>query len=233
MRVIELRRYRWDYRTARVEIVEGTANIYLPQYFTEQPWSVPLSGTAVVDVSVPPPDPVNGEDDGPLFEPPVAVPYLATTTPFTDPTICLLFGQPQRVPPLRFGVAQSPFIGLPFGFFRSRSQDGGVLDGVLLRAVDPKAAVAELVAAGAEQPRDVNSWLAARRAVVTDPDRRAAILARLKRGEKALRLAGWTWLASVGTAVAGVVTGMTWALVAALVLGVTANGALILAGRSV
>jgi hypothetical protein len=153
-----------------------------------------------------------------VFARPLLVPYLFTTGPATAPTIGLLFTEPQRVPGLTLNAALAPNVDLPVGYRQSRSPAGATLDGVLLRARDPRHAVATLVAAGASLVTDEVSWFADHRAVLTDAADRAEAVAtdrKVAATDRGAVLAGW---GAFGMAVLGGVVGdaaLPWVLAAA------------------
>src|SRR5574341_192218 len=80
-----------------------------------------------------------------------AAPAFQFAAAIHPPTTLLLFGQPQRVPPLRLLLGW--YGDLPFGYWSSRSPAGASVAGVLLRATDP----AEQAALGARNSRSL--WL--------------------------------------------------------------------------
>ncbi|MFP5308230.1 MAG: hypothetical protein ACLGIR_01460 [Actinomycetes bacterium] len=175
METVPLRSYRLAPRRSRIELDGATAHLRLPGWFGRRVWSVPIRTAAVIDLT----DDADGSvlSDEVVFARRLRIPYLWTTGPATAPTIALLFAEPQRIPPLRWMLAFASGVDLPVGIRASRSAAGATLDGVLLRAVDPEAAVASLVAGGAERVTEAGgvAWLAARRQLRTDPAEVAAL----------------------------------------------------------
>lgn len=82
------------------------------------------------------------------------------------------------MPRLRFVASAASNVDLPFGYRSSRSKEGAKVDGALLRAVDPAAALERLREAGAEVTTDPTLWLAEHRTLVTDPAQREALVAQ-------------------------------------------------------
>lgn len=221
MDVVRLRNYRLAPRKARIELIDGTARLHLPQYFGRRPWSLPVGDMAVADLTSSSSCSTAVEEPEPLFARPIRIPYLFTTGPATEPNLIVLFGEPKRVPPLRWSAAIAPNTDLPFGFFESRAQGGASVDGVMLRTADPVAAVAKLVAAGVEPFSDGLCWLASRRRIVTDPTERAALLQRRHRVGRLQRMANWAGWATLGVGLAGGALGIDvgWVAAAALLIG--------------
>ena len=161
---IVLRYYRLFARTPYIDVAAGSANFRVPSVFGGRRWwSVPISEIGVVDNSLA----VEGADQdlGWVFVDPTLTPYLATTSPNTPPNLRLAFRHPQRIPPVRLLSAYN--LGVPYR--RSRSAAGVALDGVMLRAQDPVAAMTILANAGAERVGAVLPWLARYRETTTDP----------------------------------------------------------------
>ena len=145
-RRIALRDYGYRTRKARVEFAAYSAHVRLPTYFGRDELSVPATWIAVVDLTAPgsPHDPaeIRSQFRG------RTIAYLPTASPRRAPTTLLLFAAPQPVPPLRWRAAASPAGRLPFGYRASRRVPAPRLDGVLLRADNPRWAADRFVAAG-------------------------------------------------------------------------------------
>lgn len=172
-RLIPLKTYRIALRKAHVEIRPGELALQVPSYFGRNVWRLPIGEVSVVDLSSPNAT-VEGSD---VYAEPLAIPYLATTSPNVRPTLMLLFTTPLPMPPLRtkpefmeFGGSHAP---RPAAVTR--------VDGVALRAHRPAEATARLVAAGVHHVRDPRAWLRRHRRPVTDPAGRAAVQDRLSR----------------------------------------------------
>jgi hypothetical protein len=145
-RRIALRDYGYRTRKARVEFAAHSAHLQLPQYFGSDEMSVPATWIAVVDLTTPgsPRDPAEIH----AHFPGRTIAYLPTASPRRAPTTLLLFAAPQPVPPLRWPATVRPGLRLPFGYLASRREPAPSLDGVLLRADNPRWAADRFVAAG-------------------------------------------------------------------------------------
>ena len=156
---------------------------------------MPISEIGVVDNSLA----VEGdqEDLGWVFVEATVTPYLATTTSSTPPNVGLVFRRPQRIPPLRLFGAYN----LGLSYRRSRSAAGLAVDGVMLRAQDPAAAMTTLANAGAERVGAVLPWFARYRETTTDPVALHATAGIAKRRRFAAVL---TWVALPCIAIARV-----------------------------
>jgi hypothetical protein len=200
--VIPLQAYRVAPRKPWVRVAGDAVTFRLPGWFGGRTFAVPLADVGVVDLDL--------VQDAPaadvVYAEPVVVPYVYTTGPMTAPNLRLVFRRPVALPPFRFVVRQMGAEPAPKRAARGDRPAGRYVDGLLLRAADPRAAVAQLAAAGAERVTDVDGWLAAHRPLVTDPERVAGLAAVQRRFARAGR-AG-TALASAGLAgaVAGGVT---------------------------
>jgi hypothetical protein len=160
---IVLRYYRLFARTPYIEVAAGVASFRVPSVFGGRRWwHVPISEIGVVDNSLSVHDP--GEP-GWVFVDTIALPFLATTSSSSAPNLRLLFRHPQRIPPVRLLSAFNT--SLPYR--RSRSAAGFAVDGVLLRAQDPAAAVTIFANAGAERVAAAPAFLARYRQTTTDP----------------------------------------------------------------
>jgi hypothetical protein len=201
---IVLRYYRLFARTPYIDIAAGSANFRMPSVFGGRRWwSVPMSEIGVVDSSLA----VQGADKdlGWVFADPILTPYLATTSSSSPPNLALAFRHPQRIPPVRRLSAYN--LGLPYR--RSRSVDGVALDGVMLRAQDPAAAIATLSNAGAERVGPVLPWLARYRETTTDPAalHETAVIAKRRRFT---RMLVWVALPCIGIARVGMNDSHVW-----------------------
>lgn len=176
---VALRVWRLAPRKARLDIRGSVVSLYLPTYFGRRRWELNADQVAVADLE----QLVDTGSDGGtepdvVYRSPVTVPYLFTTGPYTSPNLLILFASRSRVPPLRLLPVIAPNVELPFGFWSSRSESGDLADGVMLRAVDPAAAVDRLVAAGAVRTDDSDTWLVEHRDLVIDPDEREQLMRR-------------------------------------------------------
>ncbi len=161
---VVLRYYRLFARAPYIDVAASAASFRVPSVFGgRRSWSVSMSEIGVVDNSLA----VEGADKdlGWVFVNPTLTPYLATTSPNTPPNLGLVFRHPQRIPPVR--LLSAYYLGLPYR--GSRSAEGVALDGVMLRAQDPAAAMATLANAGAERVDAVLPWLARYRETTSDP----------------------------------------------------------------
>jgi hypothetical protein len=129
-----------------VEFAAYAAHLQLPRYFGDDEFSVPASWIAVVDLTTPG-SPRNPAEIAAHF-PGRTITYLPTASPRRAPTTLLLFAGPQPVPPLRPTAAAHPALRLPFGYRASRRRPAAQLDGVLLRADNPRWTADRFVAAG-------------------------------------------------------------------------------------
>lgn len=216
---IPLRAYRIAPRKPRIDLESGWVILVVPTYFGNRPWRIPVSVVGINDSGS---DPASESDHGPLFAQELKVPYLATTSDLTNSNVELLFREPQRIPPLRVWIALASNIDMPIGWLESRSERGGTLDGVRLRAVDPAEAIRKLLEMGAERVADPDSWLARTRRTVQMPVERERLIAHRRRmrgltiASAILLLGGavssnWTldargiaWLWSVAAVAAGI-----------------------------
>lgn len=165
MQRIALRHYRLFSRAPYLEFVGDTIAIRLPSVFGGRArWTIPLAELAVVRphhlVQV-----TQDRGTGRVFVEPVLTPYLSTTSPNVSPNLELLFRSPQRIPPIRLAA----IINTKLSYRLSRSAKGMFLDGVALRAVNPKAAAETLASAGAELVPSPGWWLTEHRETTTDP----------------------------------------------------------------
>src|SRR4030095_4215968 len=134
-------------------------------YFGRDELTVPAPWIAVVDLTAPgsPRDPADIRAQFPRR----TIAHLPTASSRRAPTTLLLFASPQPVPPLRWGPALRPVGRLPFGYRDSRRRPAPSIDGVLLRADNPRWAADRFVAArsvrgGPRAPRRVGGARAAR-----------------------------------------------------------------------
>jgi hypothetical protein len=145
-RRVALRDYGYRLRKARVEFAAYAAHLQLPRYFGRDELSVPATWIAVVDLTAPgsPRDPADIRAQFPGR----TIAHLPTASRRRAPTTLLLFAAPQAVPPLRWAPALRPVGRLPFGYRATRRRPAPGLDGVMLRADNPRWAVDRFVAAG-------------------------------------------------------------------------------------
>jgi len=145
-RRVALRGYGYRLRKARVEFAAYSAHLQLPRYFGRDELSVPATWIAVVDLTTPgsPRDPAEIRAQFPGR----TIAHLPTASRRRAPTTLLLFAAPQAVPPLRWIPALRPVGRLPFGYRASRRRPAPRLDGVMLRADNPRWAADRFVAAG-------------------------------------------------------------------------------------
>jgi hypothetical protein len=162
---VPLRHYRLFSRASSLEVGDGTLVLRLPGVFgANRPWRVPLADVAVVDQRH-----ITEVDDdlhrGRVFVDPVTMPYLATTTASFAPNLQLLFREPVRMPAVRLIGA----LNLMLPFRASRSARGAWVDGIGVRARDPRSAIESLAASGVERIISPVLWLTDHRPTSTDP----------------------------------------------------------------
>ena len=223
-RRVALRDYGYRMRKARVEFAAYSAHLQLPRYFGRDELTVPATWIAVVDLTAPdaPRDPADIRAQFPGR----TIAHLPTASARRAPTTLLLFAAPQAVPPLRWGPALRLLGRLPFGYRASRRRPAPGLDGVLLRADNPRWAADRFVAAGSMRGihRD-RGWYADQRGSSaarpgTDPNWARPTVDRLDGFARVLALAlfplavvlasrtslpCWAWGLLVGAAVLAVV----------------------------
>lgn len=182
-----LRTYRLAPRKAHIAVGPGEVSLFVPGFFGRRRWTLRPTDVAAVDLTA------IETEDGVIVPEGVVAPYLPTTSPMTDPTLMLLFKTPQRVPPIRLSIAFAPNVDVPFGYLRSRSEEGEYADGVLLRAPNAAQAVRTLVAAGADSVIQPAAWISARRPRLGDSTLKEGIRRTrwLRRVGNALMVAGW------------------------------------------
>jgi hypothetical protein len=166
--VVPIQRFRINWRAPFVEVTPDEVRIVMPRFFGSRPWVVPVCDVVTTDLSINDPGSDGGLDDV-VFERPVSVPYLFTTSYLRPPNLVLLFHEPQRVPPLRWSAYQDPNLDLPFTRRESRSVDGAHLDGIALRTPDTAAALEAFRGAGVEVTSSAAHWLVGHRTVSRDP----------------------------------------------------------------
>lgn len=155
-----LRRFRWARHPAYVEVVGGRLEVHAPGLLRgPAPWSLPAAMVAVVDPATAEPRSAGGIDPV-AFVDPVTVRYLPTTSAWAGPNLQLLLAIPLTPPRGRLPV-------------RPR-----VIDGIALRAVDPRAAVAALAGAGLERTANPTAWLTGHRETTTALHARASAATR-------------------------------------------------------
>jgi hypothetical protein len=177
---IELRNYWYTIRTPKILCTADQAALRLPAYFGGSVWQLSWNEIAVMDLTATDSEEQESQDDV-EFESWLSVPYFFTTAPVSTPNLLLLFRHPQRVPPLTAVAAIAPNVDLPFGFFSTRSAEGDLVDGVLLRADDATRAALTLSDYGAERFSDPVAWMAAHRKTVHDPWSRQELAHRDRR----------------------------------------------------
>lgn len=151
-RRVALRDVGFRPRKAQIEFATYEAHLRLPHHFGDTEISVPSSSIAVVDLTAPgaPHEPDEIVDDFPDR----AIAYLPTASPRRAPTTLLLFALPQPVPhPRRWAPVRPRSAPLARGrWWRPRRARHGRalrLDGLLLRADNPRWTADRFVAAGA------------------------------------------------------------------------------------
>jgi hypothetical protein len=162
-RRVALRDFGYRTRKPRVDFAAYSAHLVLPTYFGRDEVSVPADSIAVVDLTLPG-SPRQVDEVRHNF-PAHAISHLATTSPRRSPTTLLLFAEPVRVPPLRLRAAAKRR-RLTFRLRDSHRVPPARIDGVLLRADNPRWAADRFVAAGSMRGmyRD-GGWYADRRGV--------------------------------------------------------------------
>jgi hypothetical protein len=159
---VVLRHYLMFSRTPFVDVSSSGVRLHLPSFFGGQrDMTVAMDELAVVDamVEVAPPD-----DSPAVYVTPLRLPYLATTTSNVSANVVLLFATPQRLPRLRWGGSMTSGLGRA-----GRSVDGVLVDGVRLRAQEPRAAIDAIAGAGAARVGDADAWLRTHRETTRDP----------------------------------------------------------------
>ncbi|MGH9111646.1 MAG: hypothetical protein ACRDZN_05010 [Acidimicrobiales bacterium] len=149
-RRVALRDFGYRSRKSRVEFAAYSAHLVLPRYFGRDEVSVPAASIAVVDLTAP----GSPRDVGRIRAqfPDRSIPYLHTASRRRSPTTLLLFAEPQPVPPVRLRAALDPSVRRsvepPVGYRSSRRKPPRQVDGMLLRADNPRWAADRFVAAG-------------------------------------------------------------------------------------
>ena len=169
--LVPLRTWRLSPRKARLELSPGQLSVYLPAYFGGHRLVVPTIDVVFADLDA---DDDELPDDPPehdvWFEEPLRVADFPTASTLVEGSLVLAFVRPVRVPPLRWVMAMSDNVDLPFGYFSSRRGEGAHVDAVRLRPADREAAAGALRLAGVRQVDDPLSWLSEHRALETDPE---------------------------------------------------------------
>ncbi|HUR77339.1 MAG TPA: hypothetical protein VMZ22_05290 [Acidimicrobiales bacterium] len=171
---VEIKSYWFSWRKPRLNVFGERVELVLPSYFTE-PWWIPADEVAAFDLT---------RDDDPPFEDGLTAPYLPTTSPLSSETLLLLFTRPQRVPPVKWVTRFANNVDVPWGYRRSRSEEGDFADGVMLRATNPSHAVRALTAGRGTVPV-ARDWLRRVRPELSDPARMAEV--RRRRSKDRLR----------------------------------------------
>ncbi len=183
---IHLRRWRLISRDAHVDVDATGVTLVVPRVFGgRRTWFVPMS---TVGVLLEPALVDGGWEDGEewVTRDAFRTPYLSTTSPWADPNLVLLFTVPQPIPPIRWTAARD----LDISPFATRRAEGFVVDGVELRAVDPRAAREALLANGALGIEDPHAFVERHRDVVRDPEQVRSAVARTRRKAVLFGLAG-------------------------------------------
>ena len=199
MTVIPLRAYRIAPRKPWLRIDGDLVVVRAPAWFGGKTFAAPIASTGVVDLDLVQESP---EVDDVVFEEPVVTPYLYTSGPMTQPNMGLVFAEPVLLAPFRWIVRSQSSEIAPKRSARGGRPAGHYVDGLLLRAVDPKAAVEALVAAGAEPVVAPDAWLAARRARVEDPGVVAEMAAKERRFTRAGRIGAVLFFGGLASAFA-------------------------------
>jgi hypothetical protein len=180
--IIPLQAFRFNWRKSCIKTDGTGVLVYLPAYFSRL-WVLDGAQLGVVDLtrtSEPSTNSATTEPDAVYLRclRPSTIPSVSTTTWLARrPNLLLLFTAPYRVPPVRRAAvwagssSSTPrYFESRFAYRTSRTTSGLSLDGVLLRAIDPAAAVHRLQQTGARQTDDPNAWLGEHRNVITDLD---------------------------------------------------------------
>jgi hypothetical protein len=222
-RRVALRDYGYRTRKARVEFAAYSAHLQLPTYFGRDELSIPATSIAVVDLTAPasPREPTEIRAQFPGR----TIAYLPTASPRRAPTTLLLFAAPQPIPPLRWRAATRPRARPPLGYRASRRRPAPRLDGLLLRADNPRWAADRFVAAGCMRGvHREGGWYADQRG--TSATRPGADPAWARPAVDRLDGMAWVFALALVPLVAALATrtslpGWAWgALVAALVLAI-------------
>jgi hypothetical protein len=153
------------------------------RFFRKQ-WFVPRSAVTVVARAVKVDDAL---EDGIVWRRPPLVPAIATGLA-SRCNLTLLFAPAQRIPAVRYGK------DLPLPVMRSRSKRGLYLDGVVVSAVDPTAAVETLRRYGYDGVEDGKAWLRDHHPVTVDPRAVAATARRARRSARVDRARSAWWV---------------------------------------
>ena len=213
MTTIPLRAFPLVPRKPELRAEGGVLTFRLPGWFGSTTFSTPLSNVAVAALDA-------AEDMGPdvVLAEPLVIPYVYTSSATKPPNIGLAFAEPVALPAFRLLVRQQANELAPKRPAREGRPAGRYVDGMVLRAVDPAAAVAALAEAGAVPVSNPTAWLVERRELVTDPVLAADIERREERSVRwenalfavgaagfATLVAGGAWLGD-GVMAAGGVT---------------------------
>ncbi|HEX8004465.1 MAG TPA: hypothetical protein VF519_17390 [Mycobacteriales bacterium] len=201
MTVIPLKVYRIVPRKPWIAVDGGVVTFAFPAWFGSRTFSTPVANVGVVDLELVEEMPAAEET---WFAEPLNVPYVYTTGPGTLPNLGLAFREPVAVPAFRLLVRQQSSEVAPKRSARGGRPAGRYLDGLTVRAVDPRTAVEALAAAGAERVTDPDAWYLAHRERLTDP----AAIDAARTSERRFALAergGWVLmgLGAVGLAAGG------------------------------
>lgn len=197
---VPLRSYRFAPRKAWLAVDGADVVVRVPGWWGGKTWRAPLAGSAVADLDLV--DAAGGIVAG-YFEEPVFTPYVHSTNQLTDPNVGLVFATPVPVPNLRLLVRDGLGDEIPKRPATGERPAGRYVDGIMVRAVDPRAAVEALVAAGAERTADPDGWLRARRAAVNEPE----VVAQIERRHRAVDRVTNVCLVLMGVGVVAMVAG--------------------------
>lgn len=191
---IELATYRFR-ALSELCVFGDRVEVVVPQWFGSERWTIPIDQVGVQDLTQPEPDDLAQGVDEQVFSQPIIVPYLATTSPNSKPTIALYFKSPQRVPPVRWSV--SPWLS---DWRDSRSDAGLMFDGVTLRTKFPELAAESIVQQGGERVSDSLRWWIRHRSVVHDADTIDQIVKQEKSHRWLLRFRGLAFFVAIAAA---------------------------------
>jgi hypothetical protein len=171
--------------SARATVSPQALSLTMPSYLGARPWVIPLSEITVLD-----PEPAVDVEEEVVFASPLTMPGFYRAPGFPGRNLELLFGSPQRIPPLRrtaFGqdVGISPR--------RTRSQAGTHVDGIVVAFTNRSQAVGAFAEAGATFTSSLSDWARAHRTVVDDPIERQRRLRSERRSDR-LRALGFAML---------------------------------------
>lgn len=217
-------------RPSELRVYDDHVDLVAPRWFGSRSVSIPIDQIAVHDLMCDDSDEFDADelgdvDDLAVFDAPVQLPYLNTSSTHHEPTIGLYFLTPRPLPPPQW-IAMGSGLGSPW-----RRSDDRMFDGVLLRAELPILTREVLSQAGAQVVDDPVAWwsehrelaLGDRRDEVLRADRRVTWLRRGAWLAAMVALATW-WFVGESSAGALWIVASTGALAVALFVGADRAG---------